>query len=45
MTRLEQLKAKLVARTKVPGYERNCEAIRAEITRLEALPAGQEHDL
>lgn len=34
MSRIEQLKRKLEARTGVPGYERNCEAIRAEIERL-----------
>lgn len=35
MTRLEQLKAKLRARDGQPGYQQNCEAIRAEIARLE----------
>ncbi len=43
MTRLEQLKAKLKARKGVPGYEKNCAALEAEIARREKL--GQEHDL
>jgi hypothetical protein len=33
--RLASLRAKLKARDKVPGFEKNCEAIRAEIQRLE----------
>lgn len=35
MTYLEQLKARLKAREGVPGYEKNCEALRAEISRVE----------
>lgn len=46
MTHLEKLKNKLRAREGVPGYEKNCEVIRAEIARLEAPPAlKQEYDL
>jgi hypothetical protein len=33
--RLASLRAKLKAREKTPGYEKNCEEIRAEIARLE----------
>lgn len=33
--RLASLRAKLKAREKVAGYEKNCEALRAEIARLE----------
>lgn len=36
MDRLEQLKAKLAAREAMPEYKVNCEALRAEIARLEA---------
>lgn len=36
----EQLKAKLAARDKVPGYEKNCGALRAEIERLEHAAAN-----
>ena len=36
MTRLEELRAKLKARDKKPGYEKNCDDLRAEIARLEA---------
>lgn len=36
MTRIEELKAKLAAREGKPGLEKNCEAIKAEITKLEA---------
>lgn len=34
---VEKLKAKLAAREKAPGkeYKKNCEALRAEIARLE----------
>lgn len=35
MTRLEDLKRKLAARTGKPGFEENVVAIRAEIARLE----------
>lgn len=40
MTRIEQLKQKLAARQNVPGYEKNCEAIQAEIDRLEHAAAN-----
>lgn len=33
--RLTQLRAKLAAREGKPGMEKNCEAIKAEIARLE----------
>ena len=36
MTRLDDLKRKLAARTGKPGFEENCAAIRVEIDRLEA---------
>lgn len=39
MTRIDDLKRKLAARTGKPGFEENVKAIRAEIARLEA-----EHD-
>lgn len=49
MTRLEKLRARLAAREGVPGYEKNCEALRAEIARLDQPssppPAGQDYDL
>ena len=35
-TRLLRLRQKLAARTGVPGYEKNCEVIQAEIARLES---------
>lgn len=35
MTRIDELKRKLAARQGVPGYEKNCEVLRAEIARLE----------
>lgn len=52
-TRLVKLRQKLAARAGVPGYEKNCEALRAEIARLEGstvAPATettspQEYDL
>ena len=34
-TRLVKLRQKLAARAGGPGYEKNCEALRAEIARLE----------
>lgn len=43
--RLASLRKKLKARDKVPGYEKNCEEIRAEIARLEAAAQGPEFDL
>lgn len=33
---ITELKAKLAQRTGQPGYSRNCEAIKAEIARIEA---------
>jgi len=33
-TRLEQLQNKLRARNGIPGYEKNCEDIRKEISRI-----------
>lgn len=44
-TRLVKLRQKLAARAGVPGYEKNCEAIKAEIARLEGStvhPASTE---
>lgn len=35
MTRIDDLKRKLAARQGIPGYEKNCDALRAEIARLE----------
>lgn len=35
--RLEALRAKLKARDGKPGYKQNCEDLRAEIARLEAI--------
>ena len=35
--RIEQLRAKLKARNGIKGFEKNCEAIRTEIARLEAI--------
>ena len=34
-TRLDSLRKKLAARDGTPGYEKNCEALRLEIARLE----------
>lgn len=34
-TRLMKLRQKLAARAGVPGYEKNCKVLRAEIARLE----------
>jgi hypothetical protein len=36
--RLEILRKKLAARQGRPGYEKNCEALQAEIARLEHVP-------
>ena len=36
MTELERLRAKLRAREGRPGFEKNCEEIRARIAELEA---------
>lgn len=36
VARINDLKAKLAARQGKPGYEENCEAIRAQIAVLEA---------
>lgn len=43
--RLASLRKKLKARENTPGYEKNCESIRAEIAKLEAAHSGQEFDL
>lgn len=43
--RLASLRRKLEARKDTPGYEKNCEKIRAEIAKLEAAHSGQEFDL
>lgn len=45
MTRLEQLEQKLAAREKTPGYEKNCEALRAEIAKLKEAASGPEFKL
>jgi hypothetical protein len=42
MSRIAALKAKLRARENTPGYEKNCEAIRAEIARLETSPPPED---
>lgn len=44
-SRIEKLRAKLAGRENVPGYEKNCEALRAEIARLEAAATGPEFKL
>lgn len=44
-TRLETLKRKLAAREGQPGYEKNCEVIRAEIAKHEKAATGPEFDL
>lgn len=33
--RIDELRRRLASRKGVPGYEKNCEALRAEIARLE----------
>lgn len=43
--RLASLRRLLQARDGMPGYERNCEALRAEIAKLEAAHNGPEFDL
>lgn len=43
--RLASLRKKLKAREGTPGYEKNCEDIRAEIVRLEEIAAGPEFNL
>lgn len=43
--RLASLRAKLKAREGKPEYKRNCEDLRAEITKLEKLAAGPEFDI
>lgn len=35
--RIEDLQTKLAERQGKPGYKRNCEALRAEISRLSAI--------
>lgn len=42
--RLEILRKKLAARQGRPGYEKNCEALQAEIARLEHVPIQQLDD-
>lgn len=42
MMRIDDLKKKLAARQGVPGYEKNCEALRAEIARLENRERNRE---
>jgi septal ring factor EnvC (AmiA/AmiB activator) len=37
--RLLKLRKKLAARDGLPGFKKNCEALRAEIARLEQIPA------
>lgn len=44
MSRLADLKKKLRARENTSGYEKNCEAIRAEIARLENPPVTTVED-
>lgn len=39
------LKARWYGDKPLPGYEKNCEAIRAEIAKLEAAHAGPEFNL
>lgn len=41
MTRLTDLKAKLKARAGKPGFEENCQAIKAQIAVLEAQERDQ----
>lgn len=43
--RLASLRQKLKARDKKPGYEKNCEKLRAEIARREEEAAGPEFKL
>lgn len=40
--RLSKLRKKLTSRTGIPGYEKNCEMIKAEIARLEAMTSNRE---
>lgn len=40
--RLAELRAKLKARDGKPGFEKNCEAIREEIKRLETMASQGE---
>ena len=42
MDRITQLKNRFRARIGVAGYEKNCEAIQAEIARLTAPPPVQK---
>lgn len=43
-TRLDSLRKKLAARDGIPGYKKNCEALRLEIARLEQVqpPSADE---
>lgn len=43
-TRIEKLRDKLRARDGTPGYEKNCEALRAEIARLEGSAAASGNE-
>lgn len=38
--RIAELQRKLTARNQKPGYKRNCQAIRAEIARLQHAEAS-----
>ena len=40
--RLVKLRQKLQAREGIPGYEKNCRALRTEIARLETAPVPTE---
>lgn len=40
--RLSSLRKKLASRDGIPGYEKNCEMIKAEIARLEAMTSNEE---
>lgn len=44
MTRLTDLKAKLKARQGKPGFEENCQAIKAQIAVLEAQERDKERE-
>lgn len=44
MTRLNDLRAKLKARQGKPGFEENCQAIRARIAVLEAQERAKERE-
>lgn len=44
-TRLDSLRKKLAARDGIPGYKKNCEALRLEITRLEQVQAPSADEI